>query len=76
VAIVSCYAQNCYFKFKADCSRLIREVSRAGKPWRITNYGRLIIEIIPIAARKRFVLGDMAGTVHIVGDIISPVIKC
>jgi hypothetical protein len=28
----------------------------------------------PIGKRKRFVLGDMIGTVQIVGDIVSPII--
>jgi prevent-host-death family protein len=58
-----------------NCSRLIRKVNRTNETLRITLRGRPIAELIPApSARKRFVLGDMAGSAEIVGDIVSPII--
>ena len=61
--------------FKANCSRLIERISKTGETLRITRHGRPIVEVIPVAPdRKRYVVGDMLGTVKIVGDIVSPII--
>ena len=61
--------------FSTNCSRLIREVTRTKETLRITLCGRPIAEVIPARnALKRFVLGDMAGTAEIVGDIVSPIL--
>ena len=62
-------------EFKAKCLRLIEQVDKTRQPLRITRHGRPIAELIPAGPdRKRKFLGDMAGTVEILGDIVSPVI--
>jgi len=62
-------------EFKAKCLRLIDEIQKTRQSLRITRHGRPIVEVIPAGPdRKRKFLGDMAGTVEIFGDIVSPVI--
>lgn len=62
-------------EFKAKCLGLIEEVHKTRQPLRITRHGRPVAEVIPAGPdRKRKFLGDMKGTVEILGDIVSPVI--
>jgi len=62
-------------EFKAKCLGLIDEVSKTRQPLRITRHGRPVAEVIPAGPeRKRKFLGDMAGTVEFLGDVVSPVI--
>jgi prevent-host-death family protein len=62
-------------EFKAKCLSLLEEVSKTRKPIRITRRGKPIAEVVPPSpATKRRKLGSMAGTVKILGDIVSPVI--
>jgi prevent-host-death family protein len=62
-------------EFKAKCLGLIEQVDKTRQPLQITRHGRPVAELIPAGPdRKRKFLGDMAGTVEILGDIVSPVI--
>jgi prevent-host-death family protein len=62
-------------KFKAKCLGLIEEVHKTRQPLRITRHGKPVAEVIPAGpSPKRNFLGDMAGSVEILGDIVSPVI--
>ncbi|MBZ5521817.1 MAG: type II toxin-antitoxin system Phd/YefM family antitoxin [Acidobacteriia bacterium] len=62
-------------EFKTKCLSLLEEVSKTRKPIRITRRGKPIAEVVPpSSATKRRKLGSMAGTVKILGDIVSPVI--
>jgi prevent-host-death family protein len=62
-------------EFKAKCLGLIEQVDKTRQPLRITRHGRPVAELVPAGPdRKRKFLGDMAGTVEILGDIVSPVI--
>ena len=62
-------------EFKAKCLGLIEQVDKTRQPLQITRHGRPVAELIPAGPdRKRKCLGDMAGTVEILGDIVSPVI--
>lgn len=62
-------------EFKAKCLGLIEQVHKTRQPLRITRHGRPVAELIPAGPdRKRKFLGDMAGTVEFLGDIVSPVI--
>ena len=62
-------------EFKAKCLGLIEQVDKTRQPLRITRHGRPVAELVPAGPdRKRKFLGDMAGTVQILGDIVSPVI--
>ena len=62
-------------EFKAKCLGLIEQVDKTRQPLKITRHGRPVAELIPAGPdRKRKFLGDMEGTVEILGDIVSPVI--
>lgn len=62
-------------EFKAKCLSLLDEVNKTKKPIRILRRGKPVAEIVPpTPAPKRRKLGRMAGTVKILGDIVSPII--
>lgn len=62
-------------EFKAKCLSLLDEVNKTKKPIRILRRGKPVAEVVPpTPAPKRRKLGTMAGTVKILGDIVSPVI--
>jgi prevent-host-death family protein len=62
-------------EFKAKCFALLEEVNKTKQPIRITRRGKPMAEVVPASpSRKRRRLGSMAGTVKILGDIVSPVI--
>lgn len=63
-------------KFKVHCLSVIERVRKTRKPVRVTRYGKPVAEIVPLPAQatkypKRR-LGDMAGTILYMGDVISP----
>jgi antitoxin (DNA-binding transcriptional repressor) of toxin-antitoxin stability system len=61
-------------KFKAQCLGLIEQVHKTRQPLRITRHGRPVAEVPAGPDRKRKFVGDMVGTIEIVGDIVSPII--
>ena len=63
-------------KFKAKCLSLLQEVSKTKTPLRVTRRGKAIADVIPAASEgdERSWIGSLAGSVEIVGDVVSPVI--
>ncbi|MGA7795833.1 MAG: type II toxin-antitoxin system prevent-host-death family antitoxin [Candidatus Acidiferrales bacterium] len=63
-------------KFKARCLSLLQEVSKTKTPLRVTRRGKAIADVVPAASEgdERSWIGSLAGSVEIVGDVISPVI--
>jgi len=63
-------------EFKTKCLALLREVNKTKKPIRITRKGKPVAEIVPPShVPKLRKLGALAGTMTILGDIVSPVIE-
>jgi prevent-host-death family protein len=62
-------------EFKAKCLALLEQVRKTKRPIRVTRFGKPVAEVVPPApsAQPADWLGSMAGTIEIVGDIISPV---
>jgi len=60
-------------KFKATCLAVMERVRKTGQPVRVTRFGKPVAEIVPPtpAKPKHRRLGLMAGTLEIVGDIVS-----
>ena len=61
-------------KFKATCLDVIKRVGRTRKPILVTKFGEPVAQVGPPPPKprpKRW-LGDMAGTMKIVGDIVAP----
>jgi prevent-host-death family protein len=61
-------------EFKARCLAILKRVKKTGQPVRITRFGEPVADVVPAGgpeAGKGWV-GSMAGTVEIVGDIVSP----
>ncbi len=64
-------------EFKASCQSRIERVRRTGRRIVITKKGEPIAEVVP-ASKARATsdwLGSAAGTVRILGDIVSPVVN-
>ncbi len=64
-------------KVKAKGHALLRRVHRTGKPILVTRFGQPVAQIVPppaLPTRPKRVLGAMAGTARILGDIVSPVV--
>jgi len=61
-------------EFKAKCLGILEEVRKTRKPIRVTRFGKPVAEVIPPAPKEmpKSWLGSMAGTIEIVGDIVSP----
>jgi prevent-host-death family protein len=64
-------------EFKAKCLGLLQRVQKTKTPIRITRFGKPIAEVVPPSPTpdRANWLGSMAGTVDILGDIISPVME-
>ena len=61
-------------KFKATCLAVLERVRKTRRPIRVTKFGVPVAEVVPPSPKpmKKPWLGSMAGTAHIVGDIVSP----
>ncbi|MBI4442728.1 MAG: type II toxin-antitoxin system Phd/YefM family antitoxin [Acidobacteria bacterium] len=63
-------------KFKATCLAVLEKVHRTRKPVLVTRFGKPVAEVVPpsLPPRPKHWLGDMQGTIRIVGDIVSPAV--
>jgi prevent-host-death family protein len=59
--------------FKANCLRLMDEVAQRRQPIVVTKRGKPVAKLVPADEKPIDPFGCMAGTVKIVGDIISPI---
>jgi prevent-host-death family protein len=55
---------------KARCLAVLDEVNRTGEPVTVTKRGRPVAQLVP--APLVDATGDLAGSVEILGDIVSP----
>ena len=60
-------------KFKARCLKLMDKVQRTKRKIIITKRNKPIAQLVPIEEDKGTLFGRMKGTIHVVGDIISPI---
>ncbi len=59
-------------EFKARCMKLLDRVRETREPVLITKRGVPVAKLVPAEEGSRGILGCMAGTFEIVGDIVSP----
>jgi prevent-host-death family protein len=60
-------------EFKARCLKLMDKVHRTKRRIIITKRNKPIAQLVPIEEDSGSLFGKMKGTIHIVGDIISPI---
>ena len=60
-------------EFKARCLRVMEEVRKYRTPVVITKKGRPVAKLVPPDEPARDILGCMAGTATILGDVEAPV---
>lgn len=64
-------------EFKARCLALLDEVNRTGEVLTILKRGRPVARLIPArktAGKGRYPQDEIRGTVHVLGDIVSPAV--
>jgi prevent-host-death family protein len=59
-------------EFKAKCLALLDEVAEHRLELVITKRGKPVAKLVPVGGEKPRLLGRMAGTIQITGDIINP----
>ncbi|HEU0043927.1 type II toxin-antitoxin system Phd/YefM family antitoxin [Sphingomonas sp.] len=61
-------------EFKANCTRLLREVQEGGEPITVTSRGKPIATVSTASdkPKRQSLLGVLAGTVTIQGDLDEP----
>ncbi|HEX7422904.1 MAG TPA: type II toxin-antitoxin system Phd/YefM family antitoxin [Terriglobales bacterium] len=64
-------------EFKAKRLALLEQVHKTKKPILITGFGKPVAEVVPPSPVPEGTewLGNLADTVEIVGDVVSPVIE-
>jgi prevent-host-death family protein len=60
-------------EFKAHCLRLMDEVAQRRQPIIITKRGKPVAKLVPADDAPVDLYGCMAGTIEILGDIVSPI---
>lgn len=60
-------------RFKAECLRLMEEVRRTRRHLIVTKHDVPMVEIVPVEQKKQTLAEWLKGTVHIKGDIMSPI---
>jgi prevent-host-death family protein len=63
-------------EFKAKCLSLLEEVNKTKTSLRVTRRGKPLADVIPASpdVDERAWIGSMTGTMHINGEIVSPII--
>ena len=59
-------------EFKAKCLAYLDQVEQTHASITLTKHGRAVARLVPIDEAEHAVLGRLAGTVHIQGDIVGP----
>lgn len=58
--------------FKNQALKLLDEVSRTGRKLLLTRHGKPLVRVEPAQASEKIVLGKLAGSMTITGDIVAP----
>ena len=65
-------------EFKAKCLSLLEQVNKTKTPLRVIKRGKPLADVIPArtdeSESRNNWMGSMAGSMEILGDIVSPVI--
>lgn len=60
--------------FKAKCLAILDEVARTGESVLILKRGKPVAKLIPTKPDGGYPIDSLIGTVHVIGDIISPAV--
>lgn len=60
-------------QFKAKCLKLMDRVKQHREEVTITKRGKPIARLVPVSREKPPVLGSLANTVTVIGDITAPI---
>ena len=61
--------------FKAGCLAVLDKVARSGESITITKRGKPVAQLVPVRPTNvRYPQDALRGTVHVLGDIVAPVL--
>lgn len=63
-------------EFKAKCLKLMDEITKTHESITVTKHGKAVAKLVPIEPNEnqsKTGFGCMAGTIEILGDIITPI---
>lgn len=60
-------------QFKANCLQLMEKVAQRRTPIVITKRGKPIAKLVPLDDEPIDLFGYMAGSIKMVGDVVSPI---
>ena len=60
-------------EFKATCLALLDEVSEHRVELTITKRGKPVAKLIPVGTEKVDIIGRMAGSLRVKGDVVGPI---
>lgn len=60
-------------RFKAECLKLMDRVKQRREEVTITKRGKPVARLVPASGKKPPVLGSLANTVTVIGDITTPI---
>lgn len=59
-------------EFKAKCLAYLDQVQQTHAEIVLTKHGRPVAKLVPVEEAEAKVFGRLAGTVHVLGDIVNP----
>ena len=60
-------------QFKASCLQVMDRVQRTGKKITITKLNIPVAQLVPMETEESSAFGKLKGTIHIKGNLISPI---
>jgi len=58
-------------QFKAQCLRLLDQVSKSGQPLVITKRGKPVARLVPFHTESKSLIGSLVGKIKIKGNFAS-----
>lgn len=59
-------------EFKAKCLAYLDQVAQTHASITLTKHGRPVAKLVPVDDAEPMIFGRLAGTVHVLGDIVNP----
>lgn len=60
-------------EFKAKCLKVMDRVKKTGRKIIIRKRNKPVAQLVPMEEKEESLFGAMKGTIHVLGDIITPV---
>ena len=75
VCYAGCMVRMSASEFRATCLAVLDRVGKTGETVTILEHGKPIARLVPAVQDEEFPQIDLRGSVHVLGDIVSPVLS-